>query len=245
MVDRHLALSGLAAVILAAIFLLADRLRPSRWLPLDDRSVAAFTAGMAIAYVFVGMMPDLAAARGSFAAGAGAHLPHEALSVYFVALLGFVVYYGLERRRQTGEGPGQADLALAHARLHLCGIAAYAAVISYLLVRSLEDTETHLFKYTFAMGAHFLTIAHGLEEAHGEMFQIWGRYVLAASVAIGWLAGAVAPMARNHLALVVAFVLGAVTLTSAMGELENARRARFAWFAAGGLAYGLILVTLG
>jgi len=85
--------SGLAAVTLALVHVLAGKLRflegipRSRWLSL--------AGGISVAYVFARLLPELAEAQerlGESAGGVLARLEHHA---YLLALAGLAIFYGV------------------------------------------------------------------------------------------------------------------------------------------------------
>src|SRR4051794_12652643 len=83
----------LAALLFALIFICGWRLHRTR----TPRAVVSLGAGATASYVFVRMLPELSEAQTAFvAASAGRALPAPELRVYTAALLGFIVFYGLE-----------------------------------------------------------------------------------------------------------------------------------------------------
>ena len=87
--------TGAAALLFAATFLLGDRVRPFQAL-VSPRSIVSFGGGMAAAYVFMHVMPELHGVRVTFAESVSAPLPYEGKGVYFFSLVGFLAFYGLE-----------------------------------------------------------------------------------------------------------------------------------------------------
>lgn len=238
--------TGLAALALATVFVAGKRIHPLRSLVPDHRSIVSFSAGMSVAYVFVRMMPELADAREALVESAAdtLPLPYEGGGIYFLALLGFLCFYALDRlrsRRHPGggaEGPGRHPL-------HLAGLAAYVGLMGYLLVRSAGDSLATTIGYTLAFGGHFLALAHSLEHEDAAAWERRGRWLLAASAIFGWAVGVLITLPAYALALLVAFISGGVIMTNALMELSEGRDGR-AWpFVAGSLAYGLILLPLG
>lgn len=199
---------------------------------------------MSAAYVFVHLMPEMHSARASFVESVTLPLPHEGKAIYFLALIGFLGFYGLDRlkaRLRHGNGPDAQARAFA---VHLGGLAAYVALMSYLLVRSLGGGTSATLFYAAAIGAHFLALEHGLREEFGVAWQRSGRQVLAAMCLLGWGLGLLWGLPPHVLALLVALVSGAVIMTSAVMELPTEKDGRFLPFLAGGLLYGLVLLPL-
>src|SRR5271157_6355124 len=92
--------SGAAALLFCATFLLFGTLRPVRWLVRDERSAISFGAGVATAYVFVHVMPELNSARRAFAESTSLPLHYEGMSIFYVSLMGFLLFYGLDHLRK-------------------------------------------------------------------------------------------------------------------------------------------------
>jgi hypothetical protein len=124
--------------------------------------------------------------------------------VYTAALLGFIVFYGLEnlvawsRERVEPDDRGR-DWTNPVFLLHVGGFALYAWLVTYLMVRGISDTPLPIALYATAMGLHFIGIDHSLLREHGATYMRVGRFALAAAALAGWSVamvteiGAVAP----------------------------------------------------
>ena len=235
-----------AALLFAGIFLAGGRIHPLQPLFRDRRGPFSFAAGMSAAYVFVHVMPELHAARQSFTESVA--LRFEGVGIYFLALVGFLVFYGLDHlvtRLQQDAAAGEEGAAGPAFRVHVGGFAMYVLMVWYLLVRNLEDTRPTLALFTVAMSAHFLGIAHSIRDELGAPYERVGRFVLAGAAVVGWGLGLLFPLPPYVLALLVSFVSGAVIVNSAIMELPSDKDGRFVPFMVGGLLYGLILLPLG
>lgn len=216
--------------------------------PGGHRSLVSLGAGMAAAYVFVHLMPELHGARHAFAESTSAALRHEGMAIYFVSLVGFLSFYGLDhlgpRRRRASARGADVTGPLGY-RLHVGGYAVYAGLIGYLLVHRLEESASSIWLYTAAMAMHFLGIDHSLRELHEHAYQRSGRLVLAAAVLAGWGAGQAVALPTAATALLLAAVSGAVIMNSLVNELPSEAEGRLAPFLAGGLLYGAAMLPLG
>ena len=228
-----------------ATFLVGGRVHPLRALVRDRRSIISFGAGMSIAYVFVHLMPELHSVRGAFAESVSAPLPYEGMAIYFLALVGFLVFYGLDHlRAHLREPAGEEQTGLAF-KLHVGGFAAYVLLVAYLLVHNLEETPASTALYALAIAIHFLGVDHALREEHGAAYDRIGRFVLAGMSMLGWGAGLLFALPHYVLALLVSFISGAIIMNSTIMELPSEKDGRFLPFMAGGVVYGLILLPLG
>lgn len=237
-----------AVLVFIAVFLAGERVHPLRGVIKDRRAILSFSAGMSIAYVFVRMMPELHGARELLVESAPgrAPLPFEGIGIYFVALVGFLCFYGLSRLRPAPADATEADASgeAGSASIHIAGLAAYVGLMSYLLVRDAADSVAATALYTLAFGGHFLALDHSLREDHGDAYRHRGRWVMAGSCLLGWLLGVAVVLPELGLSLLVAFISGGVIMTNTLMELDEGRDGRFLPFAAGSLLYGLVLVPL-
>jgi hypothetical protein len=204
-------------------------------------------AGVSVAYVFVDVLPDLAAQNRAIVAAAGGEpLLFAEQRIYLLALLSFVVLYGLEyvviaSREAHQSRQAASDGSWIYA-LHLAGFAAYSALIGYLLNERAERGMVALAVYTFAMTLHFLIVDHSLEEEHGDRYERVGRWVLVASVLVGCLFGMLTTISDVVFARLFAVLAGGVVITSLRAELPDERRGRFWPFCLGAVIFAAVLL---
>ncbi len=256
--ENELLETGVAALLFAAVFLVGGRVHPLRAAGAGRRSLISFSAGISAAYVFVHLLPELNGVRRVLTTSAPMELPYEGAVIYFVAMVGFLAFYGLEHLRAhlstsaVHEGGGARDDKAERSAevgvdfvVHIGGFAAYVWVASYLLLHSLEDSPRETALYTGALAVHFLTVEHSLHAEHGAAYERVGRWVLAGMALAGWFVGLLFALPPPVIALLVAFVSGAVVINSAIMELPSEKDGRFLPFLAGALIYGIILLPLG
>ncbi|HEX2254111.1 MAG TPA: hypothetical protein VHQ65_12650 [Thermoanaerobaculia bacterium] len=258
-------LAGAAA--LAAVHLFGGRLRFLRVVPRSRWLSAA--GGASVAYVFVHLFPELAAAQETFGAAAGASLAFLEHHVYLVSLAGLVAFYALERvarrhsrgrqddggtqevetdaRRRAPAGDGRAGGGAAERGpgvfwVHVGSFALYNALVGYLLLHREGAGLESLALYTLAMALHFLVNDHGLSDHHRHLYERRGRWILAVAVLAGWLAGATVPVHRGVVAALFAWLAGGVVLNVIKEELPAERDSRLSAFVAGAAGYAALLV---
>src|SRR5262245_27270135 len=128
-----LATSLVAAISLASMYALEGRLggttserfwKRRRWI--------SAAAGVSVAYVFVDVLPELAAQQKVFVNAAGnLDMLFGEGRIYFLTLLAFVAFYGLDhivltsRERRQAEGIEETETSTSIYRLHVVGFAAY------------------------------------------------------------------------------------------------------------------------
>lgn len=240
--------------ILAALHLLAPRIRKLPLVP--ERATGSFAGGLAVAYVFLHLLPELA--EGNEAIGEVLHdviqpTPLMDLAIFLVALAGFTAFYGLERLAdghadpKGGAGPkttGRSNGGVY--ALHLGSFVVYNALITYTMALRLRTGILFAVMFTVAMGLHFVLTDRGLEEHYPRRFDLRGRLLLAAALVVGWgLAALFAPSSTLVVALLTALLGGSILLNVFRQELPSNRASSFGWFLTGLTMYAglLALVT--
>ncbi|CAA9496314.1 MAG: hypothetical protein AVDCRST_MAG69-1631 [uncultured Solirubrobacteraceae bacterium] len=236
----------IAALALVGVHLFSGRMRFLGGIPRSGW-LSAF-GGIAVAYVFVHLLPELAASQRTIEeeVAGGSLLAFLEDHVYLVALLGLALFYyvekqSLESRRARREATGEDQAGPGAFRLSIASFAAYNVLIGYLLLRGEFAGLEALALYTLALGVHFVVNDFGLREHHKEGYEHAGRYVLSVAVLVGWLIGLFAEIPEPAIAVIVAFIAGGVVLNVLKEELPGERRARFVPFAVGAAAYAGLL----
>ena len=228
--------------ILACTFVFGRYLR--RPLSGAPRRVLSAAAGVSVAYVFLRALPEMSEAQDVFTrVTVGRGLPFPEHRVYTAALMGFLIFYGLENMvsPSAARGRGQEPAAGLTYRLRLGGFAAYGALVGYLMVHQ-RTLPTVL--YLIAMALHFLAVNHSLEREYGSTYDHSGRWLLAAAVLAGGGAGIFTSMSEEMLATLLGFNSGGVVINSMVMELPTEKEGRFWWFCLGAIGYSLLLLLI-
>jgi hypothetical protein len=230
-------------LVLAAIFLGGAVVHAA-----SPRVALSVGAGVSTAYVFVYMLPELSEAGAAFVtATADRALPAPRLRVYGAALVGFLVFYGLEHmvagsgERRTRDETGRESLRPV-VFVHIGGFASYVWLVSYLMVRGITNEPVPIVLFTVAMGLHFLGINHSLRREHGAAYDHIGRFVLAGAVLLGWLVATLTEVATPVIITGLGLVSGGVVMNSLLMELPTDQDRRFWPFALGAIGYAALLV---
>lgn len=249
----------LAALLALALLVLVHVVTPSlRFLEGSPRSAwLSIAGGVSVAYVFVHLLPELAAGEEQVgrAVRDTTFAEHH---VYLIALLGLAVFYGLDRLAKTSRSRRQgapvrggrgAEAAAAGTGpavfwIHMGSFAIYNALIGYLLLHREVMTLGALAFFTVAMALHFVVTDYGLNEDHKAPYRRVGRWVLVAAVAVGFLVGAKTELSDAAIAVLTAFLAGGVILNVLKEEVPSERQSRFWAFSAGMAGYAALLLTL-
>ena len=260
MVTDHLAadagsgLEGTAAVllalvsvlVLAALHLAAPHIRRLPLVP--EYATASFAGGLAVSYVFLHLLPELSEGNTELSevlGDGGERGPLLGLGIFFVALVGFLVFYGLERLAQSTGAPGQAQNKNVF-RVHLASFMVYNGIIAYTLPLDWRTSVPFAVLFTIAMGLHFVLSDRGLEEHYGDRFdRLPPRLLLAVALVGGWaLAALFAPTSSVFVSLLTAFLAGSILLNVFKEEIPSTRSSHFGWFVAGLASYAVLLALV-
>ncbi len=213
----------------------------SRWL--------SFASGISVAYVFGHLLPEVAhGQRALEEIGAERFLETEG-HVWLLALIGLVVFYGLERmakasREENEEdgGPDRAEPGVFW--LHLSSYGLYNVLVGYLLAEVGGSVGTGDLLFWTAMMLHFTVNDYGLRLHYKARYTNIGRWVLALAVVAGTVLGLVTEVPEAVIASLVAFLAGGVVLNVLKEELPEERESRFWPFALGAASYAGLLTAL-
>ncbi len=208
------------------------------------------SGGIAVAYVFIHIFPELEIAQDTISRG-GTFLPFFEHHAYLVAMLGLILFYGLEKSvsyaqlepKETKDHE-ETTTSIGFFWLHIASFSIYNALIGYLLVHREEQDLQGLIFFSIAMGLHFLVNDFSLRRYHKNTYQRIGRWVLSAAILIGWLIGLVTHVSKAVTAVLFAFLAGGVILNVLKEELPEERESRFWPFALGASLYSVLLILL-
>lgn len=232
--------AGGATALLALLHVLVPPLR-RRIGSMAEGVVASIGGGIASAYVFVHLLPELARGNEEVAEVLGEHVEVTALGevlLFLVAFAGFLLLYGLDHwaARSGGETGVFA--------VHLGVFATYNAVITYALPTRFRTGAVGAVLFVVAMAVHFVLSDRTLAEHYGPRFARIGRPVLVGALVAGYLlAWAFAPTSTTLVTMMLALLGGFVLYNVFADELPGDRRLRFPVFAGSATAYAAVLVA--
>lgn len=236
----------LLAALLALVHVVAGKLRfldvvpRSRWL--------SFASGISVAYVFAHLLPEIAGGQQVLAEADLAGPLVEEGHVWLLALLGLVVFYGLERvakrsRQDEVEEGGEDRTPPSVFWLHMGSYGIYNVLIGYLLGQGEGGGRVGVVLFWLAMALHFFVNDYGLRRHHRERYGRIGRWVLAAAVVAGTALGLAGEVREAVVVAFVAFLGGGIVLNVLKEELPEERASRFWPFAAGAAGYAALLMA--
>jgi Kef-type K+ transport system membrane component KefB len=241
--------SLIIALLFAAIFLFGGRLayRPGQR---GHRRFLSFAAGIAVAYVFVDVMPALGRMRDIvMQSQSDFYRVFPEYSVYLWTMAGFLAFYSLQTlvtgprrdpKNHVGDHEGAAPWQMW---VHIVGFTLYAWLLTYIMVWKVHDPLA-LCLYGVAMGMHIFPIACNLSNHYQELYDRRGAFLLALASLAGWATGLLLDIPTPILVNLVAIVAGGVIVNSSIDELPKEKEGRFWSFLAGALVYTAVLLAL-
>jgi hypothetical protein len=207
-----------------------------------ERRWHALSAGVAVAYVFVSIMPELEEHRSVVTESSlGTWLDAEK-RIYLWALAGFIAFAGLSRLRSA---PVSGNLRVGWLyNGTVLGYALYVLLIGYLLVRREDTSVLSLALYVFAIGLHLFMVDDELAEQYEHQYESGGRWLLVVGVLLGWALGIAGAFPDPVTSRLFAFLAGGVLITAVHAEVRAETEPRFWWFVGGSTIYATILMLI-
>lgn len=234
------------ALVLACMHVFAKNLRFIQIIPRSR--FLSLGGGVSVGYVFIHILPEL-----------GEHqeliehhdylLSYLELHAYLLAMIGLIIFYVLEGIAKKSQRKNQQETGKNQPKkitfwLHISSFSIYNGLIGYLLIH--RDTEglVNLILYVIAMGLHFIVVDYGLRTHHKDIYNRIGRWILALAVIMGWGIGVITEIPEAALALLFAFLSGAIILNVLKEELPEDRESSTLAFSIGAIGYVALLLIV-
>lgn len=218
--------------LLANELIPADRIKRLRWL--------SFSGGLAVSYVFVYVLPSMHREQQQLEDYASTLTMESEL--YFIGLLGLLLFYGIEKSVSYANEKGLAKKN-AFFWLQVGFFTFYNMLIAYTVMATNVQGIQAVF-YGTAIGLHFIAVAHDLWRKDPDRYRKTGRFILASGIFIGWGIGISVQLTAVMQSIIFAFISGAMILNVLKNELPKERDAHFPTFAFAIISYTSITVAL-
>lgn len=219
-------LSLILACVIASVHMFGEAIHARLFR--REKLARSFGSGMAVAYMFLQLVPELQSAAARYG--------HR---IHLVVLGGFLGFYGLAKLARAESGADVEHEGSRRARMlpvHMVFMALYSWVIVYS-VPELVELYGVLASVVVcaALAMHLLASDHGLAHHYGGHFRLRHRILLAAAALLaGTMDYAIAP---NPLiaAIAVALVTGFLMFGTLNEEIPEPERSNYPMFLAGAL----------
>jgi hypothetical protein len=227
-----------AALLLASVYIFGHRLRAR-----SHRRWISIAAGVSISTVFIDLLPEISESQAIFSSGphrGTALFPEQA--IYVAAMLGFVLFYGLQYMVVTSAS-AQGKSSAAFFSLRIAAFAGYSSLIAYLLVHNVWKGVPSLLLYSLAMAFHVLVVDQSFAQEPGP-YESSRRWILALAIMVGWSVGILTSIPEQRLARITGFVCGGVIMNTLVVELPEGREGRLWPFVLAAVAYSFVLMVV-
>ena len=207
----------------------------------------SLSSGVAVAYVFVHLLPEL----NTYQEILENTLDNKILilledHIYMIAMFGLVVFYCLElivrKMKHVNKAEENEEASMRIFQIHIGMFFIYNTIIGYLLVRGEYDGFLGQTFYFIAMAVHFITNDWSLRTSHNDVYDRYGRWLLALAVLLGWTAGTLLGIQEVMVSLLAAFIAGAIILNVLKEELPENRLSSLRAFLLGVVFYTLLIL---
>lgn len=191
--------------------------------------------GVAIAYIFIDLLPKLCASDFLVNTALHPYIPYIEKHVYITALAGFILFYMVDRSQNS----------LAGMQLSINSYALFNFLIGYAVADPFNPEVRPLMLFTIALGLHLFVNDHSISEKLGASYQTRERWILALALYVGWFTGFVYELPTPAVALVSAFVGGGVIMNVTRHELPSENPNSTPLFLFATVLYAAILLFVG
>ena len=204
--------------------------------------VISFCAGVALAYVFLHLLPELGQMQQELLEHLGEERPNpwfrEHLYVLsFIGLLGFQLVDTLSRKRDSTGTPLFSD------RVEMAFFALYAALIGYLIMENAE-LDRPILLITIALAAHLFGTDLDLAERYDRPFVKRESYVFAAATIVGMIVAMVSQVNDAGIMIGYAVLAGALLINTLRTELPEPAKVRNLYVLFGAAGYSALMLFI-
>ena len=206
----------------------------------------SFAGGATVTYVFIYLLPELAHYNDVIKEhiSSGNWLTFFEDYTYTLALVGLLVYYGLDLLVTPTKGKKDAEPEKGLFILHLTSFIFYNLIIGYIF--AIEDFQNIWAKtlYFVALGFHFIATDHTLKEIHEEDYDKFGRWFLVTAILLGWLTGILFNLSEIFAAVGISLLAGGLLLNTFKEEIDEGKSNNFWMLTTGGLMIAFFHVLI-
>ncbi len=209
----------------------------------------SFAGGVSLSYVFLEIFPELSHAQEELQHSGILLVRYLEKHVYMLALIGLLVFYGLEllafriNSLQQSEREKKVNNSLFF-WIHISAFAMLNIIISYLL----QDLREHgiikcfLFFITFAL--HLFIVDDKLREHQQLLYDKFGRWLLVAAIVFGTVISQIVHLDETAITIIWSFLAGTVILNVLKRELPDENKTCFGSFLGGSLIFSILLLSI-
>lgn len=191
--------------------------------------------GVAIAYVFVDLLPKLAKSESVLQ---NVFLPYFERHVYILALAGFLLFFFVDQSRQVFKEKTRFWFSLS-------SYALFNFFVGYAVCDKNNPEVKPLVLFTFAMALHYFVNDFSINKEHPHAYDNRARWILIGSLFLGWCVASLYSLMPAGVALISAFIGGGVIMNVTRHELPKTNPHSLKAFMLAAVLYALLLLTIG
>lgn len=203
----------------------------------------SFAGGVSLGYVFLEIFPELSHAQEELQHNEILLVQYLENHVYILALMGLIVFYGLDLLALRAKSQSQSPSKSAIFWIHISAFATLNVIFGYLLQDLSEHSLIACILFFIAVALHFFIIDENLREHHQSLYDKQGRWVLVGAIILGALVGQVANLNEAAIALVWSFLAGSIILNVLKRELPDEKETCFGSFISGTALFAILLLS--
>jgi len=235
----------LAAALIATIPVLTGRLDFAKR---SGNPFLDITAGIAVAYVFVDILPHLAASQNKMEVPAIRRIAPDALVIYLIVLGGFCFYLAAElaltesRKTTAGHNPSLRGAPWL-ASIMAGSIWVYGIFVGYSFTEYAEVSYEPIFLSAGAIAAHMIGLHHVFWSKNPGMYTTQFRLLYSAGPLLGCFLGLTTDIPDALFACGFAWLAGGLISSAMSQELPRVKnRRQLAYFLLGVLVFTVLIV---
>jgi hypothetical protein len=226
----------LAVCIFALVHLYAGVIRRANYL--STGFFLSACGGVAIAYVFVDLLPKLCKSDILVTKSLADFFPYLERHVFIMSLLGFLLFFA-EDKNYNGDERNYSFI------LTISSYALFNYLVGYAVVDQNNPEVRPLVLFTFAMALHYFTNDYTLSKEHSTDYRNYGKWILVLALFLGWMTGVFFMLSETAVALVSAFIGGGVIMNVIRHELPNDKPNSLNSFLFFCALYTIVLLAIG
>ncbi len=209
----------------------------------------SFAGGLSLAYVFLEIFPELSHTQEELQHSEILLVQYLENHVYILALMGVIVFYGLDLLALRAKSRSQSTPEIEHDSsavfwIHISAFAILNVIFGYLLQDLSEHSLTACILFFIAVALHFFIIDENLREHHQSLYDKQGRWFLVGAIILGAIIGQVAHLNEAAISLVWSFLAGSIILNVLKRELPDEKDTCFWSFIGGAFVFSVLLLSV-
>ena len=220
---------GIAVLMIAAvhiIFPLFDQLEPKR-----RHNIISLACGIAIGYVFLYLLPKLSDYTQIIIQKNQEGWEFFHYRTFLIALAGLVTYLTVYWSSSTHKA------TLSISVIYGLGFSMYNLITGYILANLPRPGPLPYLLVVMVLGLHFLGVDHQLRHWHLDFFDRLLRWILAAALLSGWVAGVAIYLPPAVLMYGISFFAGAIIINVMTEEIPELEEGGYLFFLLGILLF--------